>query len=43
MLEAVHGWLTPPVLFVFVNLIIGTITVISKLMLATALGNRGAA
>jgi hypothetical protein len=43
MLEAVHGWLTLPVLFVFINLIIGTITVISKLMLATALRNGGAA
>jgi hypothetical protein len=46
MLEAVCGWLTLPVLFmlvlfVFVNFAIDTIVVISKMMSATALGNRG--
>jgi hypothetical protein len=42
MLEAVRAWLTPPVLFVLVNLVIGTIAVMSKLMSATtASGNGG--
>jgi hypothetical protein len=41
MLEAVRGWLTPPVLFVLVNLVIGTIAVMSKVMSATAPGNGG--
>jgi hypothetical protein len=42
MLEAVRVWLMLPVLFVLVNLVIGTITIISKLMLATTLENVGA-
>ncbi|KAK3156385.1 hypothetical protein QOZ80_2AG0106630 [Eleusine coracana subsp. coracana] len=45
MLDAVwsgaRGWLTPPVLFVLINLVIGTIAVMSKLMSSSAAAGDG--
>lgn len=45
MLDAVwsgaRGWLTPPVLFLFINIVIGTIAVMSKLMSSAAAGDSG--
>ncbi|XP_066372074.1 pathogen-associated molecular patterns-induced protein A70-like [Miscanthus floridulus] len=38
MLSAVHGWFTPAVLFVVLNIVIGTIAVTSKAAAASATG-----